>query len=192
MPVNLSALVRDRLDELRRSTDSVTVETDIDETYVEANELLASVVDNLLRNAVEHGSTSNRTGSDNAVEHGSTSNRTESGNAWLRVTVTPTDRGDAVQFRIEDDGPGFTDAELAIHGDGRATESALQHSDGVGLWLVRWIVDAYDGRVDIGNAADGGAVVTVTLSRADGPNPNPSASESTPSVAEDAELAQSR
>jgi signal transduction histidine kinase len=223
VPVNLGALVRDRIDELRQSTDSVTVETDIDEAHVAANELLSSVVDNLLRNAVEHGSTSNRTGAGDAVEHGSTSNRTGAGDAvehgstspqtepddavkhestgsepeadgdpWLRVTVQPTDGGDAVRLRIEDDGPGFTDAELAVHADTEATETALQHSDGVGLWLVRWIVDAYDGRVDVENAEDGGAVVTVTLPRADGPPPSAPTAEPTPSAAEDADLAESR
>ena len=223
VPVNFGALVRDRIDELRQSTDSVTVETDIDETHVAANELLSSVVDNLLRNAVEHGSTSNWTGTGDAVEHGSTSNRTGTGDAvehgstspqttsddavehgstgsepeadddpWLRVTVQPTDGGDAVQLRIEDDGPGFTDAELAVHADARATETALQHSDGIGLWLVRWIVDAYDGRFDVENAADGGAVVTVTLPRADEPAPSAPPPEPTPSAVEDAELVQSR
>jgi signal transduction histidine kinase len=208
VPVNLGALVRDRIDELRQSTDSVTVETDIDEAHVAANELLSSVVDNLLRNAVEHGSTSNRTGAGDAVEHGSTSPQTEpddavehgstggepdaDGDPWLRVTVQPTDGGDAVRLRVEDDGPGFTDAELAVHADTEATETALQHSDGVGLWLVRWIVDAYDGRVDVENADDGGAVVTVTLPRADGPPPSAPTAEPTPSAAEDADLAQSR
>jgi len=177
-PVNLGVLVRDRIDGIQHSTDAATVETDIDETYVAANDLLSSVVDNLLRNAVEHGSTGNEPEAD--------------GGPWLRVTVEPTDRGDAVRLRIEDDGPGFTDAELAVHADSGATETALQHSDGVGLWLVRWIVDAYDGRVDIENADDGGAVVTVTLPRADGPPPSASAAESTPPAAENAELAQSR
>jgi two-component system OmpR family sensor kinase len=75
----------------------------------------------------------------------------------------PTARGDAVRLRVADDGPGFTDAELAVHADDAVTETALQHSDGVGLWLVRWIVDAYGGEFAVRNADDGGAVVTVTL-----------------------------
>jgi signal transduction histidine kinase len=142
-PVDLGAVVRDRLDELRRSTGAVTVETDVaPESYVQANDLLPSVVDNLLGNAVEH-----------AEEE-----------PWLRVTVHPVGgRRDAVQFRVEDDGPGFDDAELAVHADAGATETALKHSDGVGLWLVRWIVDSYDGEFTVANDADGGAVVTVTL-----------------------------
>jgi len=140
-PVDLGALVRNRLDELRRSTEPLTVETEINpDAYVCANDLLSPVVDNLLRNAVEHNDD----------------------DPWLRVTVQPTDRERAIELRVEDDGPGFTDAELTVHADAEATETALQHSDGVGLWLVRWIVDAYDGEFVVRNVDDG-AVATVTI-----------------------------
>ena len=221
-PVDLGAIVRDRLDAIRRSTDDVTFETELaPEAYVEANDLLASVVDNLVRNAVEHGSTGSGTWSDDAVEHGSTSPRShapgdavehgstsprshapgdavEHGSAdqqtrsdddpKIWVTVQPIDgRRQAVQLRVEDDGPGFDEAELAVHA--QATETALQHSDGIGLWLVRWIVDTYDGTVDLRNAPDGGAVVTVTLPASDGtpapddaPRPPVSAIESVAGV----------
>jgi K+-sensing histidine kinase KdpD len=90
--------------------------------------------------------------------------------AWIRVTVFPVERRggrNAVQLRVEDDGPGFTEAELAVHATTGTTETALQHSDGIGLWLVRWIVDAYEGEFDIANADDGGAIVTVTLPAAE-------------------------
>jgi signal transduction histidine kinase len=149
--IDLGALVRDRLDVIQRSTDAVAVETEIHpESYVRANGLLTSVVDNLLRNAVEHSSTSSPPGTAPS----------------LRVTVRPA--GDTVLFRVADDGPGFTDAELAVHADAEATETALRHSDGVGLWLVRWIVDAYDGDVTVENGDDCGAVVTVRLPPARG------------------------
>ena len=168
-PIDFGALVRDRLDTIQRSTNAVTVETDIHpESYVRANGLLTSVVDNLLRNAVEHGSTGSQPVADDAVEHGSTSPRSPSeADSWLRVTVQPDGRGDTVALRIEDDGPGFTDTELAVHADAETTETALRHSDGVGLWLVRWIVDAYGGDFTVENGDDGGAVVTVRLPTTD-------------------------
>jgi len=143
-PIDLTSLVRDRVAEVRR-TDDVTVDTDVDpETYVRANELLSPVVDNLLRNAVDHGCANDRPDPD------------------IEVTVRDaTGRRDDVTLRVRDYGPGFGDAELAVHNG--ATETALQHSDGIGLWLVRWIVDAYDGTVSIANAEREGAVVTVML-----------------------------
>ena len=180
--IDLGALVRDRLDVMQRSTDAVAVETEIHpESYVRANGLLTSVVDNLLRNAVEHGSTSSPPGADDAVEHGSTSSPPSGTAPSLRVTVRPA--GDTVLFRVADDGPGFTDAELAVHADAEATETALRHSDGVGLWLVRWIVDAYDGDVTVENGDDCGAVVTVRLPPArDEPSSNPDPGPPTESV----------
>ena len=195
--IDLGALVRDRLDVMQRSTDAVAVETEIHpESYVRANGLLTSVVDNLLRNAVEHSSTSSPPGADDAVEHSSTSSPPGADDAVehsstssppsgtapsLRVTVRPA--GDTVLFRVADDGPGFTDAELAVHADAEATETALRHSDGVGLWLVRWIVDAYDGDVTVENGDDCGAVVTVRLPPArDEPSSNPDPGPPTESV----------
>ena len=206
-PIDFGALVRDRLDTIQRSTNAVAVETDIHpESYVRANGLLTSVVDNLLRNAVEHGSTNNRTGAGDAVEHGSTSPRSQAPedavehgstgsqpvaddavehgstssrspsetDPCIRVTVRPDGRGDTVVLRVEDDGPGFTDSELAVHADAETTETALRHSDGVGLWLVRWIVDAYDGEFTVENGDDGGAIVTVRLpTTSDEPATNP-------------------
>ena len=180
--IDLGALVRDRLDVMQRSTDAVAVETEIHpESYVRANGLLTSVVDNLLRNAVEHSSTSSPPGADDAVEHSSTSSPPSGTAPSLRVTVRPA--GDTVLFRVADDGPGFTDAELAVHADAEATETALRHSDGVGLWLVRWIVDAYDGDVTVENGDDCGAVVTVRLPPArDEPSSNPDPGPPTESV----------
>ncbi|AXG06039.1 sensor histidine kinase [Haloplanus rubicundus] len=160
-PIDFGALVRDRVDTIQRSTNAVTVETDIHpESYVRANGLLTSVVDNLLRNAVEHGSTSHPSPSE--------------ADPWIRVTVRPDGRGDTVVLRVEDDGPGFTDTELAVHADAETTETALRHSDGVGLWLVRWIVDAYDGEFTVENGDDGGAIVIVRLpTTSDEPATNP-------------------
>ncbi|GAB6860348.1 sensor histidine kinase [Haloplanus litoreus] len=148
-PVDLGRLVEERIDDLRHTDDAVTVEADLhSDTYVWANDLLASVVDNLLRNAVEHGSTGSQPKADD--------------DPWVSVTVRPAGaHTETVELRVRDDGPGFSDAELAVHA--AATETALQHSDGVGLWLVRWIVDTLDGEVDVDNHPDGGAVVAVTL-----------------------------
>ncbi|WP_251341427.1 sensor histidine kinase [Haloplanus halophilus] len=152
-PIDLGRLVEERVDDLRRTEDRVTVETNVRPgTYVWANDLLASVVDNLLRNAVEHGATEEESEAD--------------GHPWLAVSVRSAEgRTGVVELRVRDDGPGFSETELAVHTG--ATETALQHSDGIGLWLVRWIVDSFDGDVTVANHAEGGAVVTVALPAAD-------------------------
>ena len=147
-PVDLGLLVEDRVADLRRTNDAVTVETEVRPgTYVWANDLLASVVDNLLRNAVEHNDD----------------------DPWVAVSVHPGGpRTNAVELRVRDDGPGFSAAELAVHAE--ATETPLQHSDPVAV-LVRWIVDSLDGEVSVSNHPTGGAVVSVTLPAADPTSP---------------------
>lgn len=137
-PVDLLALVRDRLEDLRRTYPAVEFETDLpSEATVAANDLLASVLDNVLLNAIEHND----------------------GEPEVRVTIARDEP--SVELRIEDDGPGFSENELSVHAD--ANETAMRHSDGIGLWLARWIVDSYGGDLSIGNAETGGAVVTVEL-----------------------------
>jgi sensor histidine kinase regulating citrate/malate metabolism len=42
----------------------------------------------------------------------------------------------------------------------------VDHSRGVGLWLVYWVVDIANGQVDHEHDADGNTV-TITLRRAD-------------------------
>lgn len=140
-PVDLAGVVADRVDQVREAHPEADVETDVPpEAYVRADDLLASVVDNLLTNAIEHGHDRPR----------------------VRVAVESAETpGRSVELSVRDDGPGFSEDELAVHS--RAIETALRHSDGVGLWLARWIVDSYDGEFAVANAPDGGAVVTVTL-----------------------------
>jgi signal transduction histidine kinase len=149
--VDLAALVRDRVATLRERHPAVTVETDVEPATVVATGLLGSVVDNVLENAVEH-----------AGER-----------PTVRVSVA--ERSGRVELRVRDDGPGFAASELAVHE--RATETALRHSDGVGLWLARWIVESCDGEIALDNVdgdGDGGAVVVVRL---------PSAGTGRPSLA---------
>lgn len=144
-PVDLAALTRDRLDAHQRTYPDAEFERNVPETtYVRANDLLPSVVDNLIRNAVEHSDSHPR----------------------VRVSVAPgEDSGAPVVFRVRDDGPGFSTDELDVHS--RETETDLRHSNGIGLWLTRWIVESYGGELRIENAPAGGAVVTVVLPRAE-------------------------
>ncbi|WP_410767422.1 sensor histidine kinase [Haloferax sp. DFSO60] len=88
----------------------------------------------------------------NAVEHNTNSDPT------IEVTVKTTD--DFLTLEVEDNGPGTPDAEIEILDKGFETQ--LQHSDGIGLWLVRWIVDDLDGDLTFENGSDGN-VVTLTV-----------------------------
>ena len=81
------------------------------------------------------------------------------------VEVSVTERSDAVEIRVVDDGPGLdeTDRQALLRG----AESPLEHTQGLGLWLVRWSVETADGTVDIGDNDPHGTAITVRLPTAD-------------------------
>ena len=70
---------------------------------------------------------------------------------------------------IEDDGPGIApeQAQHVLERGARADQSVP--GQGIGLAVVRDIVDAYDGRIEIGRSELGGAAVSVALPIAPSP-----------------------
>jgi len=106
--------------------------------------LLAVLVRNLVENALRYGGAG----------------------AVLRVSVTGA-RYD-VSLRVEDSGPGMTDAEIARLGERffRVLGNA-EPGSGLGWSIVRRIASVHAGRVDVRRSADlGGLAATVTLRRA--------------------------
>lgn len=106
------------------------------ETYVRTVPLLDTVVENVLENAVVHNPADVPT-----------------------VDVELTADGDAATLTVRDDGPGIPEREVTVLERG---ERPLEHSNGVGLWLVNWIVQESGGTVDV-DVSDRGSVVTIRL-----------------------------
>lgn len=67
-----------------------------------------------------------------------------------------------VVIEVSDNGPGIAEQERRTFAAGR--ETPLQHSSGVGLWLVNWVVERAGGTVSFEN--DDGCVVRVRLPQA--------------------------
>jgi len=117
------------------------------------------LLENLFRNSVEHGSTSNRAEPGDSVEHGSTGNRTQSGDAIEHGSEAVTVRvgcllGEAGLY-IADDGPGIPDSirpEVFDHG-----YSTNQAGTGYGLSIVYQIVEGHGWEITITESAEGGA-----------------------------------
>lgn len=95
---------------------------------------------------------------DNAVKY-----TPPGGKVQVRVAV----EGDEAVLTVSDTGPGIPPAEQArvwerlYRGDSSRSERGL----GLGLALVRVIVEAHGGRVELDNAPTGGAVFTLRLPR---------------------------
>jgi signal transduction histidine kinase len=85
---------------------------------------------------------------ENAIVH--------NGSAEPTVDVTVTNETDTVTVAVSDDGPGIPDHELDMRE--LPTESALEHSNGLGLWLVDWFVERSGGDLHIETDSDGSLV----------------------------------
>ncbi|WP_276271589.1 sensor histidine kinase [Haloarcula litorea] len=122
---------------------------------------LVRLFENLFRNAVEHGSTGSRTGSDDAVEHGSTNPRSQAPDdavehgSGVVVEVAPTPDG----FCVADDGPGIPPGRRErVFEPGVTTHD---HGAGLGLAIVRHIADAHGWGVRATESERGGARIEV-------------------------------
>ena len=76
------------------------------------------------------------------------------------VTVTVSDDEEWITIEITDDGPGIEPMEAAVVAAGSETE--LEHSSGLGLWLINWIVTRYGGAFEI-DGDGGGTTATIRL-----------------------------
>lgn len=90
---------------------------------------------------------------ENAIEHNTAEEP--------RVDVRISDEGAWVRVQVIDNGPGMPDAELAVVTT--AVETPLDHSSGIGLWLVKWFVSLSDGRLSIDENEPRGSVLTMSL-----------------------------
>ena len=153
--VDLHEVIEEEVRALRDAGGSVTVELDVPESLsVVADELLARVVANLLNNAAKHNDDAEPT-----------------------VWVTAEERDDTVVFHVEDDGPGVPERKRGILFE-RMNDGGTDH--GLGLYLVRTLVDRYGGAVELTETGPNGSTFSVELPRAPSSDPRPqSANEST-------------
>jgi len=122
---------------------------------------LREVLENLFRNAVEHGSTSNRPSADDSVEHGSTGSRPQADDSvehggGVTVEIESLDDG----FYVADDGPGIPPGERE-----QAFESGYTTADdgtGLGLTIVDRVADAHGWTVEATESESGGARFEIT------------------------------
>jgi signal transduction histidine kinase len=133
------------------ATGDATLAVDLDLSVRGDRPRLQRLFENLFRNSVEHGSTSNRAQPDDSVEHGSPSNRTEDDADDIAVRVGALSGG----FYVEDDGVGIpADRREHILEFGFST---ADDGTGIGLGVVEDIADAHGWTVRVTESASGGA-----------------------------------
>lgn len=140
-PVDLPRLVAAHIDRLEASGHDrarFTVEAaELPEIWADPDRI-EQVVANLLENALRHGA------------------------GLVTVTIRPTDDGSAAVMTVEDEGDGIPEESYPMvftrfwHGTRRS-------GTGLGLYVVRGIVEAHGGEISVGRAASGGASFRFTL-----------------------------
>lgn len=144
-PVALDRVLREEIEKARGMHPHATFEvpTGLPSVTVEANELLGSVVANLLNNAVVH-------------------NTDDEPLVAVRV-----DRADgAVVVTVADDGPGVPPERRGQLFD-RGERGLASSGSGMGLYIVATLVEEFGGTVAVEDADLGGAAFTVRLPVAD-------------------------
>ena len=99
---------------------------------------LEQVVSNLVGNAVRHGE------------------------GLVTLTLEPDADGDGVAITVDDEGEGIGDEHLGMVFT-KFWRGARRGGTGLGLYVVRGLVEAHDGRVSVGRSPAGGARFRFTL-----------------------------
>lgn len=125
---------------------TVEIETSLEAaTQVHAHPLIESALGNVLDNAVEH-------------------NDADAPRIRVDTGMIQQGRTQYVEIRIADNGPGIPDEQVAVLE--RGYETQLEHTEGLGLWLVHWIVSESDGMIGFDENSPRGSVVRICLKRA--------------------------
>jgi PAS domain S-box-containing protein len=139
-PIDLGAIIDDTVaaTQERNPEAHITVNSSTDR-QIRAMKRIRRALTELLTNAVNH------------------SDQTEPS-----IEVTVEDGADAVVIRIADDGPGIPEMERKVITE-EAEIEPLYHGTGLGLWLVKTIVEGSGGSLAFDENEPRGTIVTITL-----------------------------
>ena len=139
-PVDIVPLIEDAVSDLRMEYPEASVTINApDAVVVTTHERLKTALWEVVENAVKHG------GDPPVVE--------------IDVAVTET----GVTIAVSDNGPGIPEMERDVLRSN--LETPLVHGEGLGLWLIHWIVTSLDGELET-MAGDEGTTVTIRLPKA--------------------------
>ncbi len=141
--IDVAAIVRSVVEDY--PAEGAEIETDLPDSLIAlAGPRLDTVVENLVDNAIVHNPGEQKR---------------------VRVSTWNPDAG-WVEARVADNGTGVPEHERAIITEDREI-SQLEHASGLGLWLVKWIVEGYGGRVRFEDSEWGGTTVVLRFRQTD-------------------------
>lgn len=117
-------LIEPSVDYFREQYPAVEFRTRINRAHFLGNELMKVAIENALENAIEHNSNER---------------------PIVTVLSRKSDSHKEVIIEIEDNGPGIPLGEIRAVQNGN--EDQLEHTSGVGLWIIKWVVEGLYGSV---------------------------------------------
>lgn len=143
-PVDLAPLLDDLCTEYREKYPDATIQTELRDVQVPGNESSIKILfDELLVNALKHNNVNQPV---------------------VKITVARSE-AERVTVSVADNGPGLPETEQQVIQQGE--ESALLHSDGMGLWTTNWLVTNLSGGIQVTATEGEGTTITVTLPAAE-------------------------
>lgn len=143
--INISQILRQEIDTVHEESPGVIIRSRIEEVTILGNPLIRIAISNLLNNSIEHN--------DNKTPE-------------IEVELSHRSETDRIEVQIRDNGPGIPEGEKrAITNEG---ETPLEHISGLGLWLVKWIVDGMHGTLSITKNSPRGTIVTLSFPATEG------------------------
>jgi len=136
--VGVEDIIEVELDRARNAHPDVAFEVVCPETDRRVPRTVGPVLRNLVENAAKHN---------------------ERDDPVVSVAVRLDD--ETVVVEVADNGPGIPEAEQAVLRTGE--ETPLQHSSGLGLWLVNWGVQTMGGSVTVEPRDEGGTLVRLEV-----------------------------
>ena len=137
-PIPLSQVVDLEIERAQEAYPDVTFEASAPEASAACDRPLGAVLRNLLENAAEHN---------------------DSDDPWVRVDARID--GDEAILEVVDNGPGIPAEERSVLRT--KEETPLQHSSGLGLWLVSWGTERLGGAVTIAQTDESGTTIRLEV-----------------------------
>lgn len=143
-PVPLAPVINQSISTCQQRFESTNIKTHIHcNAVINADRRLKIVLDNLLDNAIRYDS---------------------SATPYVEITVRPVDDS-LVLVEIADEGPGIPQAEVDII-IGEDDVTPLKHGSGLGLWLVKWVLESYGANLSINTTNSEGSIVSLYFNTA--------------------------
>ena len=138
--IELARMVREEVQTVHEAYPDASVRTRLEDVSIWGDTLIRSAVANLIENAVEHN---------------------DRPTPKVEVITRHNEKSGRIELTVSDNGSGIPEAERRVITAG--VETPLEHISGLGLWLVKWIVEGMDGELRIETKETHGSIVTLSF-----------------------------